>query len=133
MDITITTPALLFPAVSLLLLGYGNRFLAIAALIRNLHSEYRKSPKTALYRQIRNLRKRMYLIRNAQAAGVLSLFLCVLCMYVLFEGYLNAGKYIFTVSLVLLMISLALLIWEIQISVFALELQLRDAEEAQEG
>ena len=39
MEIEISTPALLFPAVSLLLLAYTNRFLATAQLIRLLHRQ----------------------------------------------------------------------------------------------
>ncbi|MDX2301356.1 MAG: DUF2721 domain-containing protein [Microscillaceae bacterium] len=132
MDITLTTPALLFSAISLLLLAYSNRYLAIAALIRNLHSQYKETRQANIMGQIRNLRKRMYLIRNMQACGVMSLFLCVFCMFILFGKYILLGKYIFGVSLVLLMISLALSVWEIQISVQALDIQLKDLEE-QEG
>jgi hypothetical protein len=128
MEISLTTPALLFPAISLLLLAYSNRFLAIAALIRNLHSKYQENPTDNIIGQIKNLRKRMFLIRNMQAFGVSSLFLCVLCMFVLFEGYLHTGEYVFGISLIFLMISLGLSVWEIQISVNALNIQLNDLE-----
>ena len=46
MEITFNTPALLFPAISLLLLAYTNRYLALANLIRKLHDEYMKGEKT---------------------------------------------------------------------------------------
>lgn len=128
MEISLTTPALLFPAISLLLLAYSNRFLAIAALIRSLHSQYQENPKDNIIGQIKNLRRRMFLIRNMQAFGVSSLFLCVLCMFILFEGYFVTGEYVFGVSLILLMISLGLSVWEIQISVKALNIQLNDLE-----
>ena len=131
MDITLTTPALLFSAISLLLLAYSNRFLAIAALIRNLHSKYKETKHPNIMHQIKNLRRRMFLIRNMQAFGVMSLFLCVFCMFVLFGKYILIGKYIFGVALVFLMISLALSVWEIQISVGALNLQLRDLEDTE--
>ncbi len=128
MDIDLTTPALLFPAISLLLLAYTNRFLALASLIRSLHATYQASRETVLIGQIDNLRKRVLLIKNMQALGVLSLFLCVLCMFVLFAGEMLLGKIIFATSLVLLMASLALSIHEIQISVTALKLHLSDLE-----
>ncbi len=128
MDISLTTPALLFPAISLLLLAYTNRFLAIASLIRNLHSKYQHQPNPALIRQIANLKKRVILIRNMQIFGVTSLLLCVVCMFVLFTGRIITGQYIFGTSLILLMISLGLSVWEVQISVKALNLQLRDLE-----
>ncbi len=133
MEFSLTTPALLFPAISLLLLAYTNRFLAIAALIRNLHSQYKANPTHNIIGQIKNLRRRMFLIRNMQAFGVVSLLLCVLCMFVLFEGYTKLGEQVFGVSLVLLMISLGLSVWEIQISVKALNIQLNDLQGQEEG
>jgi hypothetical protein len=133
MEINLTTPALLFPAISLLLLAFTNRFLAIAAVIRSLHDRYRVTPDRVLVAQIGNLRHRMMLIRNMQVFGVLSLLLCVICMFVLFAGYLELGKMIFGISLVLMMISLTLSMREIQISVHALNLQLSDLEVAEKG
>ena len=40
MEIDISTPALLFSAISLLILAYTNRFLTIAQIIRNLKKNY---------------------------------------------------------------------------------------------
>jgi hypothetical protein len=95
MEITLTTPALLFPAVSLLLVAYTNRFLALGSRIRNLHAQYKSTPDIILSSQIIILRKRVVLIRNMQFLGVASLFLCVLCMFLLFGGELFIGKIIF--------------------------------------
>ena len=131
-DITLTTPALLFPAISLLLLAYTNRFLTIAGLIRRLHSEYQENPSGMILGQIKNLRTRVVLIKNMQSLGISSLFLCVLCMFLLFADEYEAGKWVFGISLVLLLFSLALSIREIQISVNALNIQLSDLE-AQEA
>lgn len=128
MDIDVTTPALLFPAISLLLLAYTNRFLALAALIRDLHSSYLKEPDEIIYRQIGNLRYRVMLIKQMQAFGVASLLFCVFCMFVLFAGWIQAGKIIFGISLGLMMISLWLSFREVQISVDALNLRLSDLE-----
>lgn len=127
-DISLTTPALLFPAISLLLLAYTNRFLTLAGLIRKLHSEYKSEPDQLLMGQIENLRKRVVLIRNMQALGICSLLLCVFCMFLIFAGENFIGKVVFGVSLVLLMASLALSVREIQISVNALNIQLSDLE-----
>ena len=129
MDINLTTPALLFPAISLLLLAYTNRFLTLATLIRTLHAKYKEDPHDVLLGQIKNLRKRVILIRNMQAFGVLSLLLCVVCMFLLFANEQVAGRDTFGVSLILLIISLGLSVYEIQISVKALKLQLSDMEE----
>lgn len=128
MEITLTTPALLFPAVSLLLLAYTNRFLAIATLIRQLHRSYLENPGSVVEGQLKNLRKRLYLIRAMQLFGVLSLFLCVLAMFFI---YLKAGEWgeiIFGVSLVSLLLSLFISIREIMLSTRALDLELSDME-----
>ncbi|WP_018477307.1 DUF2721 domain-containing protein [Pontibacter roseus] len=129
MEITLTTPALLFPAISLLLLAYTNRFMALANLIRSLKSRYASAPNQRVYGQIENLRIRLVLIRNMQGFGISSMFGCVFCMFILFAGYNEVGKYVFGLSLLLLMVSLALALREIQISVKALELELNDLEE----
>ena len=127
MEITLTTPALLFPAISLLLLAYTNRFLALASLIRDLHRRYNDAEcNPVILEQIRNLRRRVVLIRNMQTLGVASLLLCVLCMFLLFAGQQLVGKSLFAISLVLMMASLGVSLREIHISVGALDLQLSD-------
>lgn len=128
MDVSLTTPALLFPAISLLLLAYTNRFLTIAGLIRSLHSKYLDEPDTNIKAQISNLKKRVTLIKNMQLFGIVSLLLCVVSMFAIYEGWQTIGSIIFGVSLVLLMVSLILSIIEIQISVKALNIQLKNIE-----
>ncbi len=128
MELTLGTPSLLFPAISLLLLAYTNRFLALAALIRDLQAKYRSSQSDNLYGQLENLRRRVMLIKYMQASGAGSLLLCVLCMFLLFAGLATPAKAVFVVSLLLMMLSLALSVREIWISVTALNLQLADME-----
>ena len=127
-DITLTTPGLLFSAISLLLLAYTNRFLALASLIRHLKEEYLKNPDKLIAGQIDNLSKRVVLIKNMQLWGVASLFLCVLCMFLIFADKQLLGKWVFGVGLVFLLISLGISIREIQISVKALNLHLKSME-----
>lgn len=128
MELTLTTPALLFPALSLLMLAYTNRFLTLANLIRELHRRYQTEHDPGVAGQIANLRRRVYIIREMQALGITSLFGCVLCMFLLFAGQLLAGEIVFGAALVLMLLSLAFSFWEITISVDALQLQLQDME-----
>ena len=128
MELGLTTPALLFPAISLLLLAYTNRFLSLAALMRDLHARHRAEPDPYLVRQLHNLRYRIVIIRNMQICGVASFFCCVLCMFVLFAGQILAGQVIFGISLLLLLVSLALSLRELQVSIDALTLQLHDLD-----
>jgi hypothetical protein len=86
MPITLTTPALLFPAISLLLLVYANRFLAIPRVIRELHAAYQTGPAEHLAVQMRTLTRRVLLIRRMQILDTASLFGCVLCLLVLCAG-----------------------------------------------
>lgn len=129
MNIDLTTPALLFSTISLLLLAYTNRFLALASVIRKLHENYLASSEPLLKAQIQNLRHRINLIRHMQALGVASLLNCTICMGVLFAGWQAVGKVIFAVSLLLMVGSLSLSLWEIRLSVGALDLLLRDMED----
>ena len=132
-DLSITTPGLLFPAISLLLLAYTNRFLALASLIRSLHARYQDSREPLVREQIERLRERVGLIRNMQILGVSSMFCCVLTMFVLYEGWERAGQALFGLALLLLMASLAFSIREIQLSVNALNLQLSDLDQGADG
>lgn len=128
MELTLTTPALLFPAISLLLLAYTNRFLAVASVIRQLHSQMMGGKR--LYQdEIDNLRYRVVLIRRMQLVGVLSLFFCVLSMFLLFAGWHLGGQLAFGTALLLLLASLGISVREIQRSVSALDLHLRSLEE----
>lgn len=127
--LSITTPALLFPAITLLMLAYTNRFLAIASLVRKLHDEYVKvEDRNLLHKQISNLRTRISLIRNMQALGVLSFLLCIVCMYLIFREYDAASKMVFALSLLSLLTSLIFSLFEIILSTRAIDLELSDME-----
>ena len=127
-EINLSTPALLFPAVSLLLLAYTNRFVTLANLVRNLHDKNKSDPNAIIIGQIKNLRYRVELIKHMQASGISSLFFCVLCMFALFAGWEMVAKAIFAFSLLLMLVSLGLSLLEIWISVRALNLHLSDME-----
>ena len=128
MEITLTTPAILFPAVSLLMLAYTNRFLAIASIIRVLHSRYKAEGSVVVRRQIENLRARLGLIRKMQTFGILSLFACISSVSVLSLGRLLLGKIFFGLRLGLMLPSLLYCLMEIHLSGRALEIELEDME-----
>lgn len=130
MNLEISTPALLFPAITLLLLAYTNRFLAVATLIRSLYKRYTDSGHDSIIGgQIKNLRLRLFLIRNMQAFGILSFLFTVLCMFLLFQNSIDIAYFMFGASLLSLLVSLILSLIEIQISTRALDLELKDMEE----
>lgn len=129
MTINIETPALLFSATSLILLAYTNRFLTIAQIIRNLKKNYDEDHSRSILLQIKNLNMRLTLIKYMQLFGVLSLFLSVFAMLLLYLQQAQIAIYLFGLSLLCLLISLGISFWEISISVKALQLHLSDLTE----
>lgn len=129
MNLEISTPALLFPAVSLLFLAYTNRFLHLAALVRNLHRDWIELKDEALRAQIDNLRRRLVLIRWMQLAGAASLLLCVLSMVGVAFSFPMVGNLLFLVTLFLMGGSLFCLLFEIWCSGGALQILLKRVEE----
>jgi len=124
MDISISTPALLFSAISLLLLAFTNRFLSLASLVRELHAQYAAQGGDSLRAQLDNLRRRVRLIRSSQAFGVLSFALCVASMFLVLLELNLAAKWVFAASLTFMLVSLVVSLWEIVISTRALEIEL---------
>lgn len=129
MNISINTPALLFPAISLIMLAYTNRFLALATRVRSLHNEYNKTENNkVVHGQIKNLRFRIKLIKQMQALGVMAFLSCIICMYFIYIEWMIMSHWVFAFSLLSFSCSLALSLWEIQLSTKALELELSDME-----
>lgn len=127
-QISINTPALLFPAITLMMLAYTNRFLALATLIRNLHAKYKQIQEDheIIREQIKNLKRRLVLVKQMQAMGIISFFFCVLSMLAVYLQYETWAFGIFGLSLLTLLLSLALSLNEIFISTRALEIELKD-------
>jgi hypothetical protein len=129
MEISFNTPALLFPAISLIMLAYTNRFLALSSRVRNLHDKYQnQEQKHIIHGQIKNLRYRLKLIKNMQSLGVVTFLGCILCMYLIYVQYMLAANVIFALSLISFSASLLLSLLEINLSTKALELELSDME-----
>ena len=129
MDITINTPALLFPAISLIMLAYTNRFLAISSVVRTLHDRYVKNePTPVIHAQIKNLRYRLLLIRRMQLLGVLSFLFAIVCMYLIFVNEMMYANVVFVISTLFLVTSLIFSLLEILKSTKSLELELSDIE-----
>ena len=122
----LTTPSLLFSAISLILLAYTNRFLSYASVVRALKEKHQQTHDPKDIAQIANLRKRLYLTRSMQILGILSLLLCGIAMFFIYVSWQIFAAWIFGIALLLLAASLCVCIWEINISVKALEIHLED-------
>jgi len=128
MDLNLTVPALLFPAISLTMLAYNARYLAIAALIRQLHGQYQETSSNPVEKQILQLRKRLTIIKNMQATAIISFLLAVITMSLIYLQLPFWANLVFGISLFALMVSLILSLIEVQLSTKALSIQLKDME-----
>lgn len=130
MELQLSTPALLFSAITLMMLAFTNRFLAVANLIRGLHKKFLENPdQEIIIDQIRNLKKRAIMIKYMQLCGVLSFLLCIICMYLIFVNSQPAADYVFIGSMLALLVSLTISLMEIFISNQAINLELKDMED----
>ncbi|GMN07756.1 DUF2721 domain-containing protein [Croceitalea sp. MTPC5] len=128
MLLNLTIPALLFPAISLTMLAYNARYLAIAGLIRQLHKQFQETEASPLKKQIASLRKRLEIIKNMQATAIISFLLAAVTMFLVYVEFQILAKILFGISLVFLMISLILSLIEVQLSTKALGIQLKNME-----
>ena len=127
-ELTLITPTFLFSAVSLILLAYTNRFLAYTSLVRNLKVKYMENKSSVTKAEIENLKKRLKLTRLMQLYGVASLLLCVATMFLIYIALQTVSAAIFAVALLFLITSLALSVWEINISSKSIQIHLSDME-----
>lgn len=129
MELSVNIPALLFPAISLILLAYTNRFLALSNRVRMLHDKYQViEQRHIVFGQIKYLKYRIKLVQNMQTYGVATLLSSILCMFFIFIEYQAVAKFIFAVSLITFSISIFLSLIEIRLSTKAIELELSDME-----
>ncbi len=128
MELPLTTPALLFPTISLLMLAYTNRFIAIGNRIRTLHLQHKQSPSDTILRQIRIFRTRVRLVRDLQLCGIVCLFANVFTMFLILNEYAKLATYVFGFSLILMMVAFALSAVEIILSTKALYIQIEDLQ-----
>ena len=126
-DMSLNAPGLLFPAVTLVMLAYTNRFLGLASVARNLAAQYRREPDAATEAQVATLQRRIALTKHMQTLGVLSLALCVACLFVLFYDLQPLARWLFSAALVSLLASLVVCLRENQLSVAALDIEIARA------
>ena len=115
MELSVNIPALLFPAISLIMLAYTNRFLALSNRVRALHDKYQQEEnRMVIFSQIKNLKYIIKLIQRMQTYGVASLLLSLLSMFFIFIQYQSIAKFIFAVSLITFSISIFISLVEIR-------------------
>ena len=128
MDYTIV--ALMFPAIPLMLVVYGNRFARVSGLIRKLHDECRlKKPISAHFeKELVTLKKRVALMRKAQFLAGLGFLLNMATIFALYLGSQFSARVIFGLCMISMIISIFLYMREVQVSARALEIHLSDLD-----
>ncbi|MBA95571.1 MAG: II family cellulose-binding protein [Rickettsiales bacterium] len=133
MILSIETPAILFPAITLLMLAYTNRFLALSQLIRTLHHDYQNLNANHIVKQINHLRFRLFLIRLMQSLGAIALILCIISIFSLLMSYQSLGTTLFIGSLIIFLGSIISSLIEILLSTRALNVLLVGFEDSQQN
>ena len=128
MILQMTTPALIFPAISLIMLAYTNRFLGLSSVIRNLTHEYQLHPDEPLLLQIDNLQRRVMMVRNMQLFGVLCIMFSIASIWALSLDNQFWGICLFVACLLCMAVSLLISMYELFLSCHALEIALADME-----
>lgn len=130
MELSVNIPALLFPAISLIMLAYTNRFLALSNRVRSLHDKYliNPTPNKSIHQQIKNLRYRLKLIKNMQTFGVLTFITSIFCIFFIYIDQMVVANVFFALGLISFIISLFLSLLEISLSNKAIEIELSDME-----
>lgn len=122
----ISTPALVFPALSVLMLAYTNKFIAISKRVRTLHSDHQLNPSPKIHSQIKVMLKRMSYIRNMQITALSGFSSNLLSIAFIFMGFNTIALIFFTLGLLLVLISLIICIIEIYTSTETMALLLED-------
>jgi len=127
-EITISTPALVFPALSVLMLAYTNRFIAISKRVRALHAEHKNNPQKRLLKQIQSLHKRLLYIRNMQFMAISGFLINMVSIFLILIGQTMVATLLFGISLLCIIISLLVSVLEIHRSVQAMSYELESDE-----
>ncbi|MBT5979076.1 DUF2721 domain-containing protein [Candidatus Thioglobus sp.] len=122
-----TTPALLFPAISLLFVAYTNRLHSLSVLIRAMTTEGSDESKTKhTEEQLDILKKRVTYIKRMQVFGIVSFIfnlMTIICFYI---EQISLAYYIFGFGLLMLSASLIFALLETLISTKALDIHLKN-------
>ena len=137
MQLNILIVGVLFPAIPLIMINFGNRYSLLAGLIQNLHDtvineKISTDDSARFFRQIASLRHRLRLIALIQPWSALAFILNLSAMISLYFGIDSLGSWLFFSSIILMVAAMVQFTIEIQIANLALDVHLSDLEKHQE-
>ncbi len=127
----------LFPAIPLMMINFGNRYTVLASLIRDLHDavildDTSLGDAERFLRQINTLRKRLRLIGIVQTVSALAFCLALSAMIATYLDAHDAGSWLFFSSIILMVMAMLGFTVEIQIANSALDVHISDLEDHHE-
>jgi hypothetical protein len=130
MNLEYTFIAIMFPAIPLTMVMFGNRFHTTSVLIRQMHDEYiyEKVMPAEFNQQLKILKSRIILLKRAQIAMGLSFLFNMLSVFALFFNTILPAKLFFAMCLLSIILALIIYLYEITLSTKALRYHLLDLD-----
>ena len=130
MNLEYTFIAIMFPAIPLTMVMFGNRFHTTSVLIRHMHDEYiyEKVMPTKFNQQLKILKSRIVLLKRAQISMGLSFLFNMLSVFALFINAILPAKFFFALCLLSIIVALIIYLYEITLSTKALKYHLLDLD-----
>ena len=129
-DLNFWYPALLFPAIPLMMIVFGNRYSSLSKLIRDLHDRVLQEGEVRdkFTEQIELLTDRLFLVKSMQTLAGLAFIANLLTIFFRYIGVPSVAFSLFGVATILLSISILLFLIEIQKSSSALSKHISNLE-----
>ena len=127
-DLNFCYPALLFPAIPLMMIVFGNRYSSLSKLIRELHDRVIQEDEVRVKftEQIELLTDRLFLVKSMQTLAGLSFIANLLTIFFRYINIPSVAFSFFGVATILLSASILLFVVEIQKSSSALSKHISD-------
>ena len=130
MNLEYTFIAIMFPAIPLTMVMFGNRFHTTSVLIRQMHDEYiyKKVMPAEFNNQLKILKSRIILLKRAQISMGLSFLFNMFSVFALFFNTILPAKFFFAICLLSIIVALMIYLYEITLSTKALQYHLLDLD-----
>ena len=130
MNLEYTFIAIMFPAIPLMMVMFGNRFHTVSVLIRKMHDDYiyNNSVPAEFDKQLSILKSRIILLKRAQISMGLSFLFNMLSVFALFFNAITPAKLFFALCLLSIIVALIIYLYEITLSTKALRYHLLDLD-----
>ena len=135
MNNLVLLPAILFPAIPLMMINFGNRYSSLATLIRKLHDDLidkevtRNKETTKRYlAQIDIFKRRLSLNTMMQTLALFSFLINLISIFFIFFSEIYFIP-VFLLGVLLFAISISIYLLELRLAVSALDKHLEDLED----